>query len=288
MRKERPAGFVILDVRHGSRVAAIPTAAGPTRLLEAGLAEAMGASGLPVDVVELESPVGGAAGEVAASFAIANLLARRVRETLRADRMAVVLAGSCHTGIGSLSGIPKAARGVIWLDGHGDFNTPETTESGLLDGMTLAGITGRCWERMSSRVTGFSPVPDDRVLLIGARSLDEGEAALLEGSDIVRIPAEDAPSGAPGALRALGERAGGVYLHLDLDVLDPSVGMANAHATEGGLSRSDLRALVEVAVESCPLRAVAFASYDPSADEKGTVSNAALEIARVLAERIAA
>lgn len=285
MTDGRPAGITILDVRHASRVTAIPTVAGPARLRAAGLAGAMEASGLPVEVVDVALSDGDPPGEVAESFAIADRVAHAVGDALARERAAVVLSGSCHAGLGSLSGIPAGGRGVIWLDCHPDFNTPETTESGLLDGMTLATITGRCWEHMASRVTGFSPVRDDRVVLVGARSLDDGETALLERSGVVRIAARDAATRAGDAFRALGQRTDGVCLHLDLDVLDPSVGRANAYVTAGGLSRSDLRGVVEAAVASCDLRVVTFASYDPSADEEAGVCEAALEVAGAFAAR---
>lgn len=281
-----PQGIAILNVLHASRVAAIPTAAGPQRLLEAGLAAGMGASGLPVRVVDVPVPRVEIPGEIARSFAVADSVAREVRDALARGDLAVVLSGSCHTAIGSLSGIAEDSRGVVWLDCHGDFNTPETTESGLLDGTTLASITGRCWRRMSSGVAGFSPVPDEDVLLVGARSLDAGEAALLEGSRVTVISRHDAATRAPAALRALGERTKGVYVHIDLDVLDPSVGMANAFATGGGFSSGDLQALLKEVVESCPVRVVALASYDPSVDETGGACDAALELARALGAKI--
>lgn len=281
-----PSGIAVLNVLHNSRVAAISTAAGPKRLLDAGLAERLSRGGLPVRVVDVPVPGATSIGEVAASFAVAHGIARLAHEALTQNRLVFVLSGSCHTAIGSLSGIGESPRGVVWLDCHGDFNTPETTESGLLDGTTLASITGRCWTRLSSSVAGFSPLPDEDVVLIGVRDLDPGEASLLESSGITVIATEDARRAAPAALRALGERVSGVYLHIDLDVLDPSVGMANAFATGGGFSRNGLRAILESVVEHCPLRVVGFTSYDPSTDENGAVCEATLEMASVISDAV--
>lgn len=105
---------------------------------------------------------------------------RIVRDARAADRRIVVLSSSCHTAIGSVAGMTGPARGVIWLDCHADFNTPESTGSGLLDGMTLACLTGRCWRRMCSKVPGFEPVLDANTLLVGARDLNDGEATTAE------------------------------------------------------------------------------------------------------------
>lgn len=281
-----PSGVTILNVRHASRVAAISTAAGPERLLEAGLAGAMGAGGRDVEVREVTAPEDGPPGEVAASFAVCDRISGAVRQAAGRGRLAVVLSGSCHAGLGAVSGIPEASRGVVWLDAHGDFHTPETTESGLLDGTTLAAVTGRCWKRLCAGVDGFAPVPDENVLLVGVRSLDAGEAGPLEASEIGRVAVDEAEARLPAALAGLRERSGGVYVHVDLDVLDASVGRANAYATAGGLSREGLAAALARILEACPVRAVTFASYDPAADEDGGAARAAVEAAGVIGTRV--
>lgn len=283
---EASRGIDVLNVRHASRVAAISTAAGPARLLEAGLAEALAADGLPVQVVDVSAPEDGSLGEVATSFAVADRVARHVREALADDRFVAVLSGSCHAGLGSFSGMPAGDRGILWLDCHGDFNTPETTVSGLLDGTTLAAITGRCWKRMSSDVSGFALARDEDVLLVGVRSLDEGEKALLERSAIQVISTDEAGARGADVLRSLGERVDDVYVHVDLDVLDRSVGMANAYAEEGGFTIGELRSFLEEAMSRCPVRVVGFASYDPSTDRDGKVCDAAVEIAGAIAESV--
>lgn len=283
-----PPGVTILNVRHASRVAAISTAAGPERLLEAGLAGAMGAGGRDVEVREVTAPEEGPPGEVAASFAVCDRISRGVREVAGRGRLAVVLSGSCHAGLGGVSGVPEGSRGVVWLDAHGDFHTPETTESGLLDGTTLAAVTGRCWKRLCAGVGGFAPVPDENVLLVGVRSLDDGESGALEASDIGVVPVAEAEARLPDALAGLRERAGGVYVHVDLDVLDASVGRANPYATAGGFSREGLAGVLGTILEACPVRAVTFASYDPASDEDGGAARAALEAAGVIGKHVSA
>lgn len=282
------SGITVVSVLHASRVAAIDSAAGPRRLLDAGLVERLEGSGLPVEVEEVEGPEGETLGEVGASFGVADAVARRLRKARDAGRLGLVLSGSCHVGLGSLAGTDGRRRGVVWLDCHGDFNTPETTGSGLLDGTTLATVTGRCWRRMASGISGFSPVEDEDVLLLGARSLDPGEAGLLEASGVTAIPGREVTARAPGALADLGGRVGGVYVHVDLDVLDSSVGRANAYAEEGGLSRQGLVDVVGGVMDRCPVRVVGFASYDPAADEGDGVLEAALEVAARIGERAAA
>lgn len=125
--------------------------------------------------------------------------------------------------------------GLVWLDGHADFHTPETTTSGFTDCMGLSTSVGQCWRRMAARVPGFEPMPEANAVLVGAREIEPGERERLLVSELVVVE--------PGASRAephkeldaalvgLSERVRGVYLHLDLDVLDPGrVGRANEFA----------------------------------------------------------
>lgn len=287
MALESPRGIEVLEVTHTSRVAAVSTSAGPRRLLAAGLAEALGATRLPVDVTSLDAPTD-VRGAVGRSFAVADRVARRVCRAIGRRRLPVVLSGSCHTGLGSVSGLPRERpRGIVWLDRHGDFNTPETTRSGLLDGTTLACVTGRGWTRLQS-VCGYAPVPDRDVLLIGARDLDPDEARLLDGSDVTILTGDAVPDRASEAIRALGGRVGSVYLHIDLDVFDPRVARANAYATESGLSAEGALLVLDTAFGVTAAQVVALTSYDPSVDPEGKVVEVALSIGRRIARRVAA
>ena len=269
----------MLWVTHESRVAAIRTASGARRLLDEGLVARMEAEGARVDLVEVGTPVAGSPSEVAEAFAMAGEVSREVRAALEDGLDVVVLASSCHMGLGAVSGLTPGRRGLIWLDAHGDFNTAETSVSGLLDGMTVATITGRCWNALAGSLPGFAPVLTDAVVMVGVRELDPAEEDLLEASGVIRLPIETARSGAADVLAALGERVDSVYLHVDLDVLDPSVGRANAFATPGGFTAGDLEGFLVEAGRRCPVRALGFASYDPALDPGGGVAGAAVRAA---------
>lgn len=267
----------ILHVRHESSVAAISTAAGPARLLEAGLVERLESTGASVSVSESTLAQNSPLNPIAASFRVAGLISDAVRAALAAGRTPVVLAGSCHVAIGAVAGLPVSRRGVVWLDCHGDFNTSETTTSGLLDGTTLATITGRCFAAMSSAVAGFSPVPDEAVVLMGIRELDPLEEKLLSRSDVLCLSTAETRLEADHILAAYGESVENVYLHLDLDALDPSAGVANAFARPGGFSARELEQLVDTVARSTPARVLAVTSFDPDADRDGGACEAALD-----------
>jgi arginase len=104
---------------------------------------------------------------------------------------------------------------VVWLDAHGDFNTPAISASGYLGGMALAMLTGRT-PGLFDDTLGLRPVPDTAVVLADARDLDPAERDALTGSRVRRVPAD--PAAITAALDGLGRTP--VYLHLDIDVVD--------------------------------------------------------------------
>ena len=154
----------------------------------------------------------------------------QVDDMLAAGRFPVLLSSDCTICMTTFQTVMRhhpAAR-ILWLDAHGDFNTPETTTSGFLGGMCLAAACGR-WD------SGFAPSVDPgRVLMCGVRDLDPGERVLVETAGIGNAR----PSEVAEALR--GEQ---VFIHLDLDVLDPDV-LPAQFAVPHGLSDTGLRTLL--------------------------------------------
>lgn len=274
----------IIEVQHASPVAAIDTSEGPRAIIDAGLLDALAANGVSAQLTQLPHPVQGS-GAVGDAFSVAGQVASAVRGALERDRMPIVLSGSCHTALGSVAGLSSGRRGVIWLDCHADFNTPDTTESGLLDGTVLATITGRCWKRLARSVPGFEPIADVDVLLVGVRDLDAGEERLLADSEISRLSSGDVQRGNLDVLRRLATQVESVYVHIDLDVLDRTIGMANAFAGSGGLSISDLEEFLEVVSASFGVTAVGMTSYDPRWDHDGSIARAAIRGAAALVRK---
>ena len=228
--------------------------AGPEELLRAGLANRLVADGHTVDIVMLESEE---SEEVQSAFDLARQIATAVSDAAERGAFPVILAGNCSASVGGFAGL-KSQPAMLWLDAHADFNTPETSESGFLDGMALAIMTGRCWSDQTYRIAGFQPLPESELVMMGVRSIDLGEKPALESVQIAGNQKE-----LTHALAQL-ERDQ-LYLHIDLDALDPRVLPANHFATAGGLSREALRACL-AAAHAKRIVAVAFTAYDPSAD----------------------
>ena len=244
--------------------------AGPDHLRNEGLAEHLAASGHNVDWQVIESASTHWRAEVQTSFELMRAIAGQVRAARAAGRFPLVLSGNCLAAVGVIAGL-GAGTGVLWVDAHGDFNTPQTTMSGFLDGMTLATATGRCWSELARSIEAFAPVPDDAVMMFGVRDLDPGEKTTLARSGIVMLGADATPEEIEPALDALRPRVERFYLHLDLDAIDPAEGRANGYAARGGFSREKLERLVSLIAGRLPVEAMTIASYDPSYDTEGKV-----------------
>ena len=250
--------------------------AGPEHLLRAGLTTHLQRQGHVVrDIQVLEDDPTHDPAEIRTAFELARRLAVQVRAAHAAGHFALVLSGNCSSAIGTLSGLTPARRAVFWFDAHGDLNTPETTTTGFLDGMGLAVATGLCWQQLAATVPGYQPIEAAATFLLAARDLDPPEAALVRESAMTLVAVDQLPAQLPRllGLAPLADTVG--YLHLDLDVLDPTVGRANYLPVPNGPSVAQLTATVAAIRAHVPLRAAGIASYSPEEDHGQGVARAA-------------
>ena len=261
---------------------------GPEHLLNRGLTGALRANGRDVraSVVEATSDF---PAEVATAFELAGLVSERVREADDAGETSLVLSGNCGVSVGTLAGLRAAGdAGIVWFDAHADFNTPETTSSGFLDGMGAAVAVGHCWTGIAAGVPGFAPHPEANLLFVGTRDVDLAERRRLDESEATVVGArsirdDGVQRALIPALDALRGRVERVYVHLDLDVLDPElVGPANGYAVAGGMSREEVEEALVSIWQRFSVAAAGIASYDPSLDREDGVSKAALAFAGTL------
>jgi arginase len=274
----------LLLVPYDSAQRSVRMGAGPEALLAAGLDERIRSHGHDVRVRIIEPPSDSWRSEIRTAFDLAEAVANAVRTAREEGRFALILAGNCGVAWGAVAGIGAGAQ-VVWADAHGDFNTPETTTSGFLDGMGLATLTGRCWSAMAAEIPGFVAVRDENVWLVGARDLQAAEVEALARSGVHQVAASDVHGNGARELSAQMDSRAPLYLHIDLDVLDPAEGRANAFAAGGGVPLQPL-------IEFCTgLRAVkepsvvTFASYDPAADSDRRVSAGVLQLVDALFRR---
>jgi arginase len=192
---------------------------GPIALLDSGLAEHLRSVGNEVDVASVRLSEG-LHSETNALVELQGLAVPLIRDAIERQARPIILSGNCGTAaLSAMAALDPRSTGIIWFDAHADFNTPETSPSGFLDGMGLAILTGRCWRRLAERFERFQPVLDSQVIQIGVREKDPPEVELLQQSAIKQIPTV-ALARLPEALKQLSTHR--VYVHVDLDVIDNS------------------------------------------------------------------
>jgi arginase len=249
--------------------------AGPEKLLEAGVGRALLEQGHQVRTTLIELPRDSWSSEISGAFELMRLIAAAIGS--RPKLLPVILAGNCITSLGALASHGRST-GIVWFDAHADFNTPDTTTSGFLDGTALSTITGRSWRELALTVPGFSPLPEESVCLIGARDLDPLEEGLLSESRVTLVPASEVRPALPRAISSIAGHVDGIHLHIDLDVLDASVARANSYAVGGGLTVEDMEFSLSLIGRELSIAGITLSAYDPAGDPDGRAAAAAIRL----------
>lgn len=199
-------------------------------------------------------------------------IAAFVRDAVVDGRLPVSVAGDCGASIPVMAGLQAAGLNpqLIWLDGHADFNTPETSPSQFLGGMPLAMMVGRGPQEIGNNVA-LRPISEQDVWLVGARDIDPLEKVALEASLVNRVTLDE--------LAALSlERP--VHLHLDNDVIDETEVPANNFPVSDGPSSSELIAGCTKFISANDVPAISFSGWNSQlegADLTGKVSAKVLQ-----------
>jgi arginase len=239
---------------HGNRGGA-ELSRNPDYLEDGGIAALLAEAGhdvSPVRTVALASREEDAYGEWHRMGLANGHLARYVAEDEESGRLTVGLLANCNALLGMLggyqtSGPEGAARrvGLVWIDAHGDFNTPETTLSGMLGGMPVAVAAGLALHRLR-RESGLElPLHDADIVMAGVRDLDAEERALVEAHGIAQLTAQDLRVRSPALheqMRRLSQTTDLIYVHVDMDVLDPAEVQGHGLTVAGGPTSQELAA----------------------------------------------
>lgn len=253
--------------------------AGPDALLAAGLPDRLRAAGIEVGGPHEARLAPEAREEGRTAVNIGRLGAETARLVAAARRNgagALVLAGDDTAAIGVVSGLQQADGagtpiGVVWVDAHGDFNTPETSFSGILAGMPvaiLAGLAGPLWREAAGLA---APVPTDRIVLAGTRELDDKERELIASTDVRVVPTGElrGEERFTGVIEWLANRCALLYLHVDLDVLDPRFVPSASTPSADGLTVNELVRTMSAVLHTGKVAAVAVSSLNPGAGSRG-------------------
>ncbi|KAK4124544.1 Arginase/deacetylase [Parathielavia appendiculata] len=286
---------------HRSRVSE-----GPEYIKSAGLLSRLRDSGVTVHEVEIPPVADDFEGEIGRTFEILRRLSRAVTAARNQSSFPIVLAGNCCASVGVAAGLwgsndlteaKDDALGCVWFDAHDDYNIPDSVVSGYFDSQGIAMMAGECWKALLDTIPGFRPILLRNVVHCGMRDVNDLERARVEASDMGVVWGGERKSAdfADGLKNELLERFAGdnytaTLLHVDIDVLDGTVGKANQFATPpGGLLKKDMEGCIRAIWEwTIPLAlpvALTIASFDPLCDGEDSARRLA-GIAIDVAERV--
>ena len=254
---------------------------GPTTMTEGGIQAALAGAGATTRVAEVkltpdeDTEYGGWKRLSMALGHFADIVAQNERE----GWFTVGLEATCPSMPGLVGGLQHSGAsreaikvGMLWLDAHPDFNTPETTRSGSLGGMPVAVATGRALQRMRLDAKLDPPLADKHVVMGGVRLTDPLEQALLDQSAIEQVSVDDLRNMTPAVfaqMDRLSRLVDKIYVHIDMDVLDPREVMGHQNKVPNGPSSEQLARLFEAIFSRYPkAAAIGFATI-PATDDGG-------------------
>src|SRR6185503_17293271 len=255
---------------------------GPSAFRIAGLGERLTALGIHVvDAGDLVAPIpetktmGDPSKKYIRDIArVCEKLYKTSLGVLEKGGVPLVLGGDHSLGAGSVAATADFVRrenkplGLIWVDAHGDMNTPSTSMSGNVHGMPLAALLGSEPAELS-RIGGFSPkVQPERTVLIGIRNLDDREKEIVRGSRVKVFTIKDVDRAGIAvvveeALAIAGRGTAGVHVSFDLDVCDPTIAPGVGTPVKGGLDYREAHLLMEMVADSGLLTSLDLAEVNP-------------------------
>jgi len=212
-------------------------------------------------------------------------LAETVDKIVASGAFPLVLGGDHSIAIGTLAGLVKHYQnlGVIWYDAHADLNTKETSPSGNIHGMPLAISLGIGHEGLTGIYGKETKIKAENIVIIGARSLDDGEKELIRDKGIKVYTMHEIDR--LGMTRVMEEtidylrdRTDGVHLSLDLDALDPNDAPGVGTPVAGGISYRESHLAMEMLEESKLITSAEFVEVNPILDEKNRTAEAAVAL----------
>lgn len=214
-----------------------------------------------------------------------GIIADLVHSCVRQGSFPLVLGGDQSTSIGTLAGLASYTnrRGVIWVDAHGDFNTPRTSPSGNIHGMALAAILGHGSERLA-KLGGVSPMAlEENTVLVGGRSFDALEARAVSRSKMTvftmrEIDELGMKSVVKEALKIAGKGVSQVHLSFDVDSIDPREAPGTGTPVRGGLTYREAHLAMEILHDSRSITSAEFVEVNPILDTMNNTARLVVEL----------
>ena len=251
---------------------------GPALLLGAGLAEKVCAKKV-IEISAIPRMSDATLEESAIEQAImehAKRVSDAVVDAIGEGLFPVIIGGDHTSAIGFHTGLARAhgETGIVWVDTHPDLNTPETSPSGNIHGMVLAGLLGRGSEPMRE-TTSVCKTQEEHVAMVGVRDIDDGEQRWLDEGNIKCMTMQDVHERGleicmSEAVNIANQALAGFGLTIDIDVLDPSEAPFVATPVKGGVFVDDLAAAIAAMPHSSKLLGVEVVEFTPRCDEDAT------------------
>jgi arginase len=212
-------------------------------------------------------------------------VAQRVADAVRTGVVPIVLGGDHSVALGTLGGLAsvRGMGGVLWIDAHGDLNTPKTSPSGNVHGMPLAAALGVAGDAFATDAWPLPALDPAHVALVGIRSLDEGERELVRelGISVATMTDLDRRGVEPVVREALERIQGAPFVHvsLDMDVVDPDVAPGVGTPVRGGLSYREAHLAMELIAEAGVVDSLEVVEVNPILDRENATGRLAVELA---------
>lgn len=259
---------------------------GPLRILSHGIDRDLGKLA-PVSFINI-GPVDEFEGEIGKTFEILRRISNAVSTAAKNNSFPLVLSGNCYASTATMAGLNQAEphrsrsqSGVLWLDAHDDLDTPSTHENGYLDAMAASMMTGTSWHTLMKTVPGHQPVDVKKVIYCGLRDVSELQTKTVKeaGVDVVWGRVDEKVDFTADLATILDRRSDiqDAHIHLDLDVLDESLGRVNEFPSPGGYLPEDLMGLMQMLPTKVNPTSLVVCSFNPRLEGGDTVARLACQ-----------
>lgn len=213
-------------------------------------------------------------------------LSRRVQAAKAAGEIPLVVGGDHSLAMGTAGGIAtnETRVGILWIDAHTDFNTPDTSPSGNVHGMPLSAIAGHGNRRLCE-IGGVAPkAREEDIVIIGARSVDGRERELLQKSGVTVFTMRDIDERGMGAVMEAAVRIATrdtdwLHVSFDLDAVDPEIAPGVGTPKPGGLTYREAHLALELVNDTGAMRSMELVEVNPILDEQNRTAELAVELA---------
>ena len=239
---------------------------GPNRIRQMGVVEQLEKLHVKVTIQELP-PVDDFEGEIGRSFEILRRTSKAVSDARANHSFPLILSGNCMASVGVACGLGIRDLGFIYFDAHDDMDTPSTNTNGYFDAMGLSMLAGKSWHNLTNTIPGYSPMKYDKMVYCGLRDIDESQKQTVRDAKAEVIWGETGKKVdfAGELTKRLSRRDfSPALVHLDLDVLDETLGKVNGYESPGGLLEEDLQQCMDLVPRKATPTSLTVCSFNPT------------------------